>query len=434
MEMIVNGEAGDIQTVSNKGTKENVNAESDTDPKIAEQLKKKLRAKERSRQKLLANLEKNHYGLFQMLKMDPREISAMHEKLSDKQALIQYLPTKDKLLIQVLTKSGAIIRQVDIGKELLDKKSLESATILRQQSDLLEGNKAEARGIKVKASEISLSLAAITTESHIKHLSWLYHHLIRPIENDLVGKEQVFITPVGALTYVPFSALIRKVTPKAEYLVEKYNIGILPSMYHFNLVMHHSESYSDKGLFIADPDGSLPGARKEVSQIANSFEADKKVLQGSSASFSNFNEELEDSSIIHFATHGVLNTSAPMDSYLLLAKGYQFSVIDISTLDLEQTDLVVLYACESGIGNLGMEYATLARAFAHAKVPTVAASFWMVHDDATKDFMTHFYSQLQDQDTDYFKAMSNAKKKRIAAKSSYSHPAAWASFEIFGKP
>lgn len=399
----------------------------------AEALKKQLKKRERSRQKLLANLEKNHFGLFQMLKMDPREISAMHKKLSKTQALVQYLPTRDKLVIQVVTSEGAVIRQVEVSQEKLFEISMQSAATLRQQTEQLDLSKTK-RGMKVKQGKKVIDAIEIKADSHVDSLRWLYHHLIRPIENDLQGKEQIFITPVGALTYVPFSALIRSVKPKIEYLAQRYNVGILPSMYHFNLVMQQAESYSEKALFIADPDGTLPGAREEVQQISTSYDFEKTILEGDEASMDNMENELEESRIIHFATHGLLDSVSPGDSYLMLANGYQLGVIDISTMDLEQTDLVVLSACESGIGGHGLEYATLARAFAHAKVPSVVASYWMVHDDATKTLMNHMYLGLGEQELDHFTALSYAKQKMIAAGGKYSHPAAWASFEVFGKP
>lgn len=399
----------------------------------AEALKQELKQRERSRQKLLANLEKNHFGLFQMLKMDPREISAMHKKLKKNQALIQYLPTPDQLIIQVVTSEGAVIRQVQVKQDALFKISLESAAILRQQVMQLDLSKT-LKGIKVNKSKSISEAIEVTSDAHIESLRVLYHYLFRPIENDLVGKDQIFITPVAALTYVPFSALIRSVKPEVEYLVERYNIGVLPSMYHFNLVMQQTESFSDKALFIADPDGSLPGARTEVEYISANYEFEKTILEGDAATIGNIEAALQDARIVHFSTHGLLNSASPADSYLLLADGHQLGVIDISTMDLEQTDLVVLSACESGIGGNGLEYATLARAFAHAKVPSVVASYWMVHDEATKTLMSNMYDGLNNQNLDYFSAMTHAKKKMITAKDKFSHPAAWASFEVFGKP
>ncbi len=142
-----------------------------------------------------------------------------------------------------------------------------------------------------------------------------------------------------------------------------------------------------------------------------------------------------ESRIVHFATHGVLDEDSPADSYLLLADQRRLSVVDISTMDLSQTDIVVLSACESGIGGSGLEYATLARAFAHAKVPTVLASYWEVHDEATRLLMTNFYGVLQENDDmDYFSALSHAQRAMIAEGGKASHPSAWSGFSIFGRP
>jgi CHAT domain-containing protein len=146
-------------------------------------------------------------------------------------------------------------------------------------------------------------------------------------------------------------------------------------------------------------------------------------------------ERAPEARIVHFATHGVLDEDSPADSYLLLADNRRLSAVDISTMDLSQTDIVVLSACESGVGSSGLEYATLARAFAHAKVPSVLASYWEVHDEATRQLMTNFYGVLQESDdVDYFSALSQAQRAMIAAGGKGSHPSAWSGFSIFGKP
>lgn len=95
----------------------------------------------------------------------------------------------------------------------------------------------------------------------------------------------------------------------------------------------------------------------------------------------------------------------------------------------------VLSACQSGIGASGLEYATLARAFAHARVPTVVASYWEVHDDATRQLMEHFYKTLSAQDeTDYFLALGEAQREMIRTGGDAAHPAAWSGFSVFGRP
>ena len=413
--------------------KQSEKGSADTSANLAnkEGFTEKLRKRERKRQRLLARLEKEHFGLYQMLKLDPREIAAFHKKLAPHQALVQYLPTPEKLLIQVVTQQGAIIKEVSVSEAEIKANSLAAASILRAQAKRITADGQLAlRGLVDKNNPLN----TITADSHVAPLKWLYHYLLRPVEAELAGKEQVFITPVSSLTYVPFSALIRSTDGKPKYAVDRYNIGILPSMYHFNLVMQQDKSFSEKGLLIADPDGSLPGARVEVQRIADQLDVDKTVLIGDQADLQSIKAEVSDSRVVHFATHGVLNTEEPADSYLLLAGKYQLNVIDIAELNLEQTDLVVLSACESGIGGSGLEYATIARAFAHASVPSVIASYWQVSDAATQELMSGLYPQFEQHPNNNFAALAAAKRALISSNSALAHPAAWSGFEVFGKP
>lgn len=404
---------------------------------MPEDLKRRLRENERNRQRLLARMEKEEPGLFQMLQFDPREASAMNERLADNQALIQFLPTRKSLQIQVVTSDGAIIRQVDVPREELMRQSVYAAAALRDGVlDLYDLKATRGGGTPSPSFEDIEELDIdISWEATRGRLSWLYEHMFRPVERDLEGKDQIFVTSVGSLTYLPFGALIRDDSEVIEYAVQRYNIGVLPSLFHYGLVVDYEESYLADVLFIADPDGSLPGARQEVKSISEQMYDGKVILEGEEATLNAVDEYAPESRIIHFATHGVLNEESPADSYLLLADQRRLSVVDISTMDLGQTDIVVLSACESGVGTSGLEYATLARAFAHAKVPSVLASYWEVHDEATRMLMTNFYGALQENpDIDYFAALSQAQRAMIAEGGKASHPSAWSGFSIFGRP
>ncbi|MCH2176451.1 MAG: CHAT domain-containing protein [Lentisphaeria bacterium] len=394
-----------------------------------ENYQKKLKARERARQKLLARIEKDHYGLFQMLKMDPREISSLNRKLQKDQAIIQYLPTKEKLLVQVVTKEGTQIHEVKISSDKLYKLASTVSKSLKEKCAQMK----ISRGIKMSFDK-QLNEAVGQEGSIESQLHELHRYLITPLKSSLIGKKHLFISPVGALTYVPFSALVSVNKPKIRYLFEDYEMAILPSLYHFTLMMYADDSISDKALFIADPDGSLKGAKDEVSSITKDYAYDTIVLEGEEATMDNIELEIEDSKVAHFATHGILDPNSPASSYLLLADQKRLSVIDISCMSLDETDLAILSACESGIGAKGLEYATLARAFAHAKVPTVVASYWQVNDEATKLLMTYFYEGLNEEELNYSQSMNYARGKMLKHKGVFSNPAAWASFEVFGKP
>lgn len=399
------------------------------DTSASEKLQRQLKQKSRVREKLLARMETEHYGLYQMLKLDPREVAAMHKRLTPDQALLQFLPTPDKLLIQLVTQQGAQIREVAVSREDLEAVTALVVKGLRHRAAHLTTD--SARGLSAKGDGIG----ADQPQALQQHLAWLYEKLLRPVERELSGKSQVFVTPVGALTYLPFPALIRQSDPVLEYAAQRFNIGVIPSMYHLSLVLQQNDSYSDGITMVADPDGSLPGARNEVARIAQSSNTESTILEGAEATYQNLSNSVDEARILHLATHGTLDPNNPSDSFLLLADNYRLNVIDIATLDLDQTDLVVLSACETGIGKPGLEYATLARAFALASVPTVVASYWKVDDGATANLMQAFYDSVENEhDNDYLAAMSAAQRRLIDTGGLYAEPAAWAGFTVFGKP
>ena len=101
---------------------------------------------------------------------------------------------------------------------------------------------------------------------------------------------------------------------------------------------------------------------------------------------------------------------------------------EISKLDLRETNLVVLSACETGKGDImqGEGVFGLQRAFKMAGAGTIVMSLWKVHDDATSLLMTHFYKNLTSGDEKHkalWKAMMDVKEK-------YEDPYYWAGFII----
>lgn len=403
-------------------------------PVDKKKLKKSIKKQERKRQRLLADLEREHPALFQMLRLDPREIGSMYERLDENQVLLQFIPSPDKLLTQVVTQEGVRIIEIDVSDQELNR-HVENAIIGLRQGAFTLDTTSVVTNIEVLVKQRGFIKSASKTSTDVNQsLAWLYDKLLRPVEVDMKGKDQVYVTPVGKLNYLPFGSLIKTQEPALEYAIEKYNIGVLPSLYHFNLVMNDEASLSDTALFIADPDGSLPGAKQEVESIASLYKDNAVVLQGDEASLEELEEISMDSRVIHFATHGILDSESAADSYLIMANDEQLGVIDISVMDLSETDIVVLSACESGIGTKGLEYASLARAFAHAKVPSIVASYWQVNDEATSELMQIFYKEIQNPEINLFAAMANAQRAMISRGGALANPSAWASFSVFGKP
>ena len=98
---------------------------------------------------------------------------------------------------------------------------------------------------------------------------------------------------------------------------------------------------------------------------------------------------------------------------------------EISHVDLRGTDLVVLSACETGLGEVSSEGVFgLQRSFKQAGVQSLVMSLWDVNDDATRFMMTEFYSNLLS-GKDKRAAFLEAKRK---CKKEYKYPQYWAAF------
>jgi CHAT domain-containing protein/Tfp pilus assembly protein PilF len=114
-------------------------------------------------------------------------------------------------------------------------------------------------------------------------------------------------------------------------------------------------------------------------------------------------KELGQYRFVHFATHGLLDNQHPELSGLVLSlvdshgkpqNGF-LELQDVYNLDLP-VDLVVLSACETGLGKEinGEGLIGLTRGFMYAGAPRVVASLWKVDDLATADLMGRFYKAM----------------------------------------
>ncbi|MBX3412447.1 MAG: CHAT domain-containing protein [Pirellulales bacterium] len=111
---------------------------------------------------------------------------------------------------------------------------------------------------------------------------------------------------------------------------------------------------------------------------------------------------------------------------------------EIGMLDLTGTELVVLSACETGLGDIrtGEGVSGLRRAFLHAGARTLVTSLYKVPDDATQGLMAHFYERLA-AGASKQTALRDAQLATMAARrkeSSAAHPFFWASFVLVGSP
>jgi CHAT domain-containing protein len=191
----------------------------------------------------------------------------------------------------------------------------------------------------------------------------------------------------------------------------------------------------------AAPLERLPAAEREARALAARLGARARV--GSAATESAARAALGRAPLVHFATHGfAYSTDArARDSFVALAADSASDglltvgeVLDDRDLRLV-ADLVVLSACQTGLGSLMDAEGTvgLARAFLAKGARSVLVSLWSVSDDATELLMRRFYAHwLDDADRPGKGEALRRAQGDVRRAPGFAHPRYWAAFQLVG--
>jgi CHAT domain-containing protein len=180
---------------------------------------------------------------------------------------------------------------------------------------------------------------------------------------------------------------------------------------------------------------------EEVKNIASFFkEGNAEIYLRENATEENVKRagELKKFNYIHFATHGFIDEAKPDFSSLVLTKNNNseedglLHATEIFNLKLN-ADLVVLSACQTGLGKLirGEGMVGLTRAFMYAGTPTVMVSLWSVSDVSTVTLMGEFYRNLVIEKLGKTDALRKAQLTMLSDEK-FAHPFYWAPFVLIG--
>ena len=267
----------------------------------------------------------------------------------------------------------------------------------------------------------------------------LYKILIQPFEAELreLKIDTIIYAPDGQLRYIPLSAL----HDGKQWLVERYRVN--------NITAESLTSFTPKPLakprILAGAFGGkagdktragfdgLPATLIEVQKIASLF---PNTTTFTEAEFSKQITETKANShtILHLATHGQLSVGTPEDSFILFGNGEKATIREIQDWSLSNVDLVILSACQSGIGSklgTGVEILGLGYQMQAAGARVAIASLWLVNDVGTQALMTAFYSELQKGDVTVTEALRRAQVSLIKSPQ-YNHPNYWSAFFAIG--
>jgi tetratricopeptide (TPR) repeat protein len=327
------------------------------------------------------------------------------------------------------------------------------AHVLKREGQPVAVDVGEAKPIETAISDLLGTLRDRGTLT-IKLARELDARLMQPLRPHLGDAEHILLSPDGMLNLLPFGVLRDE---QGRYLVREKQLTYLTSGRDL-LRLASAKPSRQAPIILADPDfgpvsgttlaavseprrstelsrgalsfNQLPGTAAEAKALKAALELkDEQVLTRAQATEAAL-KQVKGPRILHLATHGFFLADQPADldavshghstdDRLLAPKGQNpmlrsglalaganqlrsgnddgiLTALEVVGLDLAGTELVVLSACETGIGEIdnGEGVFGLRRALVLAGVRTQVASLWKVDDDATKDLMIDYYKRL----------------------------------------
>lgn len=352
-----------------------------------------------------------------------------------------------------------------------------AAYVLHKEGTLLFADLGEAAVIdhEVKQLRAELGNDQLTDIPNIKrHARTLDERVMRPVRRLLGGTRRVFLSPDGALNLLPFGALVDE---RNRYLLEDYTLTYLTSGRDVLRLQVRAERV-EPSVLVANPTfdeavaGDSPPARTadgargrrsanlsegrweplaytadEVAKIKELL-PDARVLSETQATEAAL-KQVSKPRILHIATHGFfLENKAETPPYenpllrsgLILAGANRrqsgpgedgvLTALEVAGMDLWGTELVVLSACETGVGDVsnGEGVYGLRRALVLAGAESQVLTLWRVQDKRTRDLMLGFYRRLQSGEGQT-EALRSAQLAMLRGRNALSrHPFFWAGF------
>jgi len=326
----------------------------------------------------------------------------------------------------------------------------------------------------------------------------LYFKIFQLIQYYIGKCRKIYISPDGDIALLPFESLP---LPDNRYVVEDFEISYIDSGRDILRFQHHQKSKS-LPIVIADPNYDLTsestkskkksphrdmkvGIKKEqhccfprLEGTRQEGEAVRNLLKFAVILLDNdvLDEEVKkirSPEILHIATHGFFISEQKSDdtkTLLSILKIKRFenpllrsaivlaganaslykktpaehaedgllTALDVTGMDLTGTDLVVLSACETGLGvvQAGDGIYGLRRAFTIAGAKTQIVSLWKVPDYETKELMVSFYTKLVN-GKGKAEALRESQREMIAKlrkEKKSDSPFYWAAFICVGDP
>jgi len=357
--------------------------------------------------------------------VDPKALAKFADRLPAGTLAIQYFPAPDMLYLFVVAPGGSFqvrsraIAQEDLYGLVREYRRLLNAATTEHLPWVNDGS-AVYREKVAPLREVSRKLSAL---------------LLEPVAPELATHRNLVLIPNDLLLHLPIHALtLAERDGSVRFLAETHAVSYVTQLELVDLLAPSRPTTNVPLLAVANPDGSLPAASREVRELAK-IRMGSTALDGAQATKARFLSLAGQFPDVHLATHGVLDAEHPERSYLLLAgpdeESRRLSIAEIASLSLGRNGMAVLSACETALGEQvpGAALTTLAAAFSQAGAQSVVASLWKVNDETTRHFMVAFHRALA---TAGRAAALQQAQLSILRTQATAHPFYWAPFILIG--
>lgn len=280
----------------------------------------------------------------------------------------------------------------------------------------------------------NLSLLNSRLDDYIQTANHLYRLIFR---DNPVPAGRIIISPDG--NYFPFEALVTTISSSPVYFINDHAVSYTYSArYLMNDFAANTSAVNGNFFGVAPVQytadsflASLQGSDLSLLSIGSYFDKTNNLIAGQ-ATKNNFLQQFSKYSIIQLYTHGS-DTSTKHEPVIYFSD----SALYLSELIAENkplTRLIVLSACETGIGKLyqGEGVFSFNRGFAAIGIPTSISNLWAVDNQPTYALTEMFYKYLSESlPVDI--ALQKAKLQFMHASRKNRLPYYWAAAIITGK-
>lgn len=299
-----------------------------------------------------------------------------------------------------------------------------------------------------------------------------YEQYWAPLDEHLKNKKTIYLSPDGVYNQINLNTVQK---PGGEYLINRYDLTLLGNAR--DLIAHKSKKTSTpsrNATLLGFPDyggpslAPLPGTKVEIESIAQLLKTSGyqlNVLTQAVATEAKL-KAVKGPELLHIATHGYFledvqtsgsafgvsmenaNDNPLLRSGIMLAGAARtisgavtpnlvsndngvLTAYEAMNMNLEGTQLIVLSACETGLGDVkaGEGVYGLQRAFLVAGAEAMIMSLWKVDDAATQQLMRSFYAnwiKLRNKQKAF-------KQAQLQLMGKYKDPYYWGAFVIMGQ-